>query len=154
MAKVSRATKTSQPATPSLADTASHPHQAGWFTILFYELSLWASQVSILLLYIRIWTFPYVHRAAYALLAIVMLYNIFVLATLATACVPLRAFWEFELQLQGAYCHSKDIYWANTYLHIITDFLIYLLPMPVIMRARFPRKQKILLFVLFAFGFL
>ena len=43
---------------------------------------------------------------------------------------------------------------ANTYLHIITDFLIYLLPMPVIFCLRFPRRQKVLLFVLFAFGFL
>jgi len=123
-------------------------------SILFYELSLWCSQVSILLLFLRIWTFPRVNRAAFLLLIVVMLYNAAVFATVLTACIPLRAFWDFELQRQGAYCHAKAIWWANTYVHVITDFMIYLIPMPVILRARFPRRQKILLFVLFAFGFL
>ncbi|KAK3360631.1 hypothetical protein B0T25DRAFT_496594 [Lasiosphaeria hispida] len=127
--------------------------KAGWLSILFYELSLWCSQVSILLLYIRIWTFPWVRRASYGLLALVMVYNVCVFVLVFTACVPLQAFWDFALQAQGAYCHSKDIWWANTYLHVITDFMIYLLPMPVIFQVRFPKRQKILLFVLFAFGF-
>ncbi|KAK4451283.1 hypothetical protein QBC34DRAFT_323039 [Podospora aff. communis PSN243] len=128
--------------------------KVGWVAILLYELSLWCSQVSILLLFLRIWTFPRVNRAAYYLLLLVMAYNIFVVITVLTACVPLRAFWDFELQFSGrAYCHSKRIWWANTYLHVVTDFMIYMIPMPVILRARFPKRQKILLFVLFAFGF-
>jgi hypothetical protein len=129
--------------------------QVGWAAILLYELSLWCSQVSILLLFLRIWTFPRINRAAYYLLILVMIYNILVFITVLTACVPLRAFWDFELQFSGrAYCHSKNIWWANTYLHVITDFMIYMIPMPVILRARFPKRQKILLFVLFALGFL
>jgi len=106
-----------------------------------------------MLLYIRIWKFPGVRRAAYALLALVMIYNILVIAMVATACIPLRAFWDFEL-MQTSYCHHKNVWWANTYMHIIVDFLIYLLPMPVIFKVRFQRRQKVLLFVLFAFGFL
>ena len=127
--------------------------QTGWLTLLFYELSLLFSQVSIMLLYLRIWNFPWVRRAAYGLLTLVVIYNILVIILVATACIPLRAFWDFELQ-QTSYCHAKDIWWANTYLHIIFDFLIYLLPMPVIFHVRFPKKQKVLLLVLFAFGFL
>ncbi|KAK3356514.1 hypothetical protein B0T25DRAFT_497110 [Lasiosphaeria hispida] len=114
--------------------------KAGWYTILFYELSLFCSQVSIMLLYIRIWTIPWVRRTAHVLLALVLVYNTLVVAMVATACVPLSAFWDFTIQ-------------ANTYLHVIVDFMIYLLPMPVILRVRFPRRQKALLLVLFAFGF-
>lgn len=48
--------------------------------------------MSILLLYIRIWRYPGVRHAAYWLLAIVMVYNIFVVATVATAvCAHARA---------------------------------------------------------------
>lgn len=85
-------------------------------------------------------------------MAIVALYNIFVTASVVTFCVPLQAFWDFSIK--GAYCHPKSVFWANTYMHIIVDFLIYLLPMPIILRVQFPRRQKVLLFVLFAFGFL
>lgn len=106
-----------------------------------------------MMLYIRIWTLPWVRRASYALLALVIAYNIFVVVIVATACVPLRAFWDYALQAEGAYCHAKSIWHANTYLHIIIDFMIYLLPMPVILGVRFPTKQKALLFFLFAFGF-
>ena len=136
---------------PLLTTTA----QAGWYTIFFYDLSLFCSQVSIMLLYIRIWNVPWVRRAAYILLAGVLTYNVFVMVVVLTACVPLHVFWEFELQLSGEfYCHKRSLWWANTYLHVIFDFFIYLLPMPVIFQVSFPKRQKVLLFVLFAFGFL
>ena len=153
MAKVSASP--SHPITKPTRETLKcHPSQSGWVSILFYELSLWCSQVSILLLYIRIWTYPWVQYTAKWLLAIVMVYNVLVTVAVCTACVPLSAFWDFTLQLSGkAYCHPKSIWWANTAMHVITDFLIYLLPMPVIFTVRFPKRQKALLFVLFAFGF-
>jgi hypothetical protein len=115
-------------------------------------MSLWFAQVSILMLYIRIWTYPWVRRAAHVLLAIVMLYNIFVFITVFTACIPLAAFWDFTIT--PAYCHSKNIWWANTYMHVITDFLIFCLPIPLIIMLKFPKKEKVILFFLFAFGFL
>ncbi|KAK4042050.1 hypothetical protein C8A01DRAFT_44933 [Parachaetomium inaequale] len=133
------------------AENFSPMAKAGWYTILSYELSLLCSQVTIMLLYIRIWTLPWVRRTAYGLLALAIIYNILVVAMVATACVPLSAFWGFSIK--SAYCHVKNIWWANTYLHIIIDFFIYLLPMPVILRVHFPNRQKVLLFVLFALGF-
>ena len=129
--------------------------QAGWYILFFYCISLCCSQVSIMLLYIRVWNLPWVRRVAYILLAFVLIYNALVVIMVLTACIPLRAFWDFELRMSGAaYCHDTRIWWANTYLHVIFDFFIYLLPMPVILRVQFPTRQKVLLFVLFAFGFL
>jgi hypothetical protein len=81
-----------------------------------------------------------------------MVYNICVVITVFTACIPLQAFWDATIQ--GAYCHALSIWWVIGSLHIVTDFTIYLLPMSVILQLRFPRRQKVLLLVLFAFGFL
>ena len=50
-------------------------------------------------------------------------------------------------------CDVRSIWHANTYLHIIIDCMIYLLPISFILRVLFPTKQKVLLFVFFAFGF-
>lgn len=117
-----------------------------------YELSLWLAQVSILMLYMRIWTYPWVRRLTYLMLATVTAYNIFVFVTIFTYCIPLQAVWD--LTITDKYCHSKNIWWANTYLHVATDFMIFCLPMPVIMTLKFPRRQRLILLFLFAFGFL
>lgn len=82
-----------------------------------------------------------------------MIYKTIIIAAVATACIPLQAFWDFELQ-KRSYCHAKAVWWFTTYMHVITDFLTYLLPMPIIFSVQFPKRQKILLFILFAFGFL
>ncbi|KAK3339821.1 hypothetical protein B0T25DRAFT_489625 [Lasiosphaeria hispida] len=128
-------------------------NKTGWYTIFFYELSRCCAQISITMLYIRIWNVPWARRAAYALLAVVVIYNVLTIVMVLTACVPLAAFWDFELLSRGAYCHNKSMWWAKTYLQVIVDFLIYLLPMPVIIRVKFQTRQKVLLFVLFAMGF-
>lgn len=104
------------------------------------------------MLYLRIWTYQYSRYATFALLGIVIIYNIYVLVSIFTACIPLEAFWNYTVH--ATYCHPKSVWWANTYLHIVTDILIFCLPMVVIFRLRFPRRQKIILFVLFAIGFL
>jgi len=106
------------------------------------------------MLYIRIWNVPWVRRTAYALMAIVVTYNVLTIIMVLTACVPLKAFWDLDVLSQGAYCHHKNLWWAKTYLQVIIDFLIYLLPMPVIIRVKFQTRQKVLLIVLFAMGFL
>lgn len=126
--------------------------QAGWIAILFYELSLWFSQTAILVLYLRIWTHPWMKRCTWALIAIITAYNIFVFVSIFTACIPLEAYWDFTVR--ASHCHPISVWLANTYLHIATDFLIYFLPMPIIFRLTLPRQQKALVFVLFAFGFL
>jgi len=114
-------------------------------------MSLWATKVSIMLLYLRILTYPWARKATYVLLVIVMLSNIEIIVSVLTACVPIQGWWDMTVK---AVCHTQDYYWANTGLHMITDFLIYLLPTPVIFTMRIPQKQKFLLYFIFAFGFL
>lgn len=104
-----------------------------------------------MLLYIRIWTHEYVRRAAYTLLAILILYDIFTLIIVFTACIPLQSFWDYEIP---GNCHPKSYWWAIVSMHIVLDFLIFCLPMPVIFNLNCSRRQKNLLYVLFAIGFL
>ena len=126
--------------------------KAGWASILIYSLSLWFSQTSILMLYLRIWTTPWVRKVTYAMLILVVVYNILVIITICTACIPLAAFWDFSIV--PTYCHPKRIWYTNTYVHIITDFLMFCIPIPVIVSLRFPKRQKYLLLFIFTFGFL
>lgn len=108
--------------------------------------------MSILLLFLRILTYHYARRATQAMIAIVVLSHLWVVATVVTTCIPLDAFWDPTVK--PTYCHPQQVWWANTGLNIATDFLIFVIPLPVIWQLQMPARQKILLLVLFALGFL
>lgn len=85
-------------------------------------------------------------------MAMVVLTGITGIGLIFTACIPLRAYWDTEVQ--ASYCHSIHAYLAILGIQLGTDFLIFLLPLPVIWSMRAPRDQKLLLLTLFSFGFL
>jgi hypothetical protein len=85
-------------------------------------------------------------------MAIVILTNgLWTLGTVVTACTPLRAFWEPALP--NASCLPSSYWFANTALHIGTDILLYILPLPVIINLQVKTRQKIALYSILALGF-
>ncbi|KAL2131606.1 hypothetical protein VTI74DRAFT_4822 [Chaetomium olivicolor] len=42
---------------------------------------------------------------------------------------------------------------GNSYAHIITDFMVFLLPNPFAAKLRLPKRQKIALMLVFCVGF-
>ncbi|KAK4182860.1 hypothetical protein QBC35DRAFT_140048 [Podospora australis] len=126
--------------------------RAAWYGILFYLLTLLFSKVSILLLYIHLFTFKWARLAGQILLGIVILTHMFMAVATFTACIPLNSYWDFTVKKN--YCHPQSIWWSNTGMHMVTDFLIFLLPMPVVWSIQLPRRQKFALSAVFGFGFL
>jgi hypothetical protein len=120
---------------------------------IVYVLTLMFTKLSILCLYIRVLTYGYVRRAAQVMLGVVLVSHLYILATLFTACIPLSAFWDLTPSRANAYCHPMSIYWSHAGLNIVTDFLIFILPLTVIHKIRTPRPQKIALVVIFLLAF-
>ena len=134
---------------PARADRNS---QASWATLLFYQLSLTCSKISILLLYRRVLTHSWARRAAWVLLAVVVIYNILYLVSTATLCIPIEALWNPAVKGR---CHTGPlIMWVAIGLHIVTDFLIFALPVPVVLSMTATQPQRIILLLIFALGFL
>ncbi|KAK0732010.1 hypothetical protein B0H67DRAFT_566439 [Lasiosphaeris hirsuta] len=125
--------------------------RAAWYGIVFYLLSLCFSKISILLLYIHIFAFKWARLAGQILLGIVIVSSLWMLIATVTACIPLQAYWDFTIA--KGYCHPQSVWWSNTGLHMATDFLIFLLPLPVVWTIMLPRRQKFALFGVFGFGF-
>ncbi|KAK0739394.1 hypothetical protein B0T21DRAFT_436214 [Apiosordaria backusii] len=127
--------------------------RAGWYTILWYLLSLLLTKLSILLLYLRILSYQHARYYAYAILFIVLITNgLWTLSTVVTACLPLAAFWD-RTSYPNAYCHPRSFWLGNTGLHIGTDILLYVLPLPVIVNLQVKLRQKMVLYGIFALGF-
>lgn len=127
--------------------------KGGWYTLLWYSLSLCFTKISILLLYLAIFSYHWVRIAGKVILAAVVISNAWILGVVFTACIPLEAYWDYTLR-ESAWCQPQPSWWANIGLHIATDFLIFLLPMPVITTLRLPRRQKYILVGVFTLGFL
>ena len=85
------------------------------------------------------------------LLAIVVISQLFILCVYFTGVIPLDSFWD--LSKQPLFVQSDQMYWACAGLHMSTDVLIFMLPLPIIMVLRIPRRQKIALCGVFSLGF-
>ncbi|KAK3943360.1 hypothetical protein QBC46DRAFT_377642 [Diplogelasinospora grovesii] len=125
--------------------------EAWWFTLLCYTLTLALTKISICLLYLTIFTFEWARRACYLVLAIVVISNMWATIAVFTACIPLQAFWDRTVI--ATYCQSEASWWANTGLAVGTDLLIFLLPIPMVLPLKLPRRQKVVVVGIFAVGF-
>lgn len=69
------------------------------------------------------------------------------------ACIPVQASWDKTIV--GAKCQTiavtRDM---NSIANIVTDFIILLMPLPVIWRLALPRDQKCVVSGIFSLGFL
>ncbi|CAK7199424.1 hypothetical protein SEUCBS139899_002104 [Sporothrix eucalyptigena] len=125
--------------------------EAQLISIFFYSLSLTFSKFSILALYLVVFPYSWVRSVSVFLIFVVAASQIWMLYVIFTACTPLQAFWDSTIV--GATCHPQAYWLANQYQLIATDFLIFLLPLPVVWRLKVRPGQKILLVFVFAMGF-
>ncbi|KAL2158839.1 hypothetical protein VTH06DRAFT_4031 [Thermothelomyces fergusii] len=136
-----------------LADVSKEEYSAyrkwSWIGTLCYNLSLCFTKLSILLLYLRVLTHDYIRKTTWAVMAIVAVYNAWGIGMYLTMCVPIAKVWKAELE---GYCHPTAVWWALTYLHIATDFLIFIIPTPVLVTMTVPLRRKIGLLIVFTFG--
>ncbi|WQF79207.1 hypothetical protein CDEST_04221 [Colletotrichum destructivum] len=128
--------------------------QTGIFTNIFYSVSITLTKISILLLYIRVLTYDLARLLAKILLAVVIVSHAWIIVSILTTCVPLQASWRWDPTDPPVYCHPPPVFWGNVCLHLATDFLIFLLPLPIISSMRLPRRQKTGLYFVFCLAFL
>ncbi|KAK3372287.1 hypothetical protein B0H63DRAFT_527138 [Podospora didyma] len=126
--------------------------QGFWFTVVTYQLTLALTKVSICLLYLKIFVYPWALRACRVLLGIVTLSSLWCIVTLLTACIPLQAFWDSSVK--GSFCHKPPVWWGVTGVPVFTDVLVCIFPIPMVIRLTLPRRQKILVVGVFTGGFL
>ncbi len=114
-------------------------------------ISLALTKISILVLYQRISTHHHARWVTWVMLVLTIAYNIAGFIVQMTTCIPLEKLWEPALYGK---CHPVTLAWAFIGLHVVTDFLIFALPIPIVALMTMSLRQKLLIVVLFALGFL
>ncbi|KAK4156609.1 hypothetical protein C8A00DRAFT_12471 [Chaetomidium leptoderma] len=121
-----------------------------WYTFLLYAASLSCSKISILLLYRRFLILGWARICNNVVLAIVVACSIWVMITSLINCIPLRAVWDKTIEGK---CLSLHVKYGSSYAHVITDFMIFVLPIPFVISLKLGRRQKIGLMLVFCVGF-
>jgi hypothetical protein len=83
-------------------------------------------------------------------LALVTACSTWVFITSFIDCIPLQAVWDKTI---AGKCLPLPVKIGNSYAHIITDFMIFFLPLPFVVRLRLGRRQKAGLLLVFCVGF-
>ncbi|KAL1837278.1 hypothetical protein VTJ49DRAFT_4064 [Mycothermus thermophilus] len=125
--------------------------QTEWLGMVWYVASLVIIKVSICLLYLRILRFRHARYVIWGLLAAVVIFALYGLYGIFTACRPLHLYWTYPPNSTGA-CRPKQDWIINTSFHIATDVIMYILPLPLVLRMRAPGGQKMVLYAILALG--
>jgi hypothetical protein len=106
--------------------------------------------MSVLLLYIRIFSIRKFRVVSQIVLGVVVAWTVaFFFATLFQ-CYPITAFVE---PFYGKKCIDTIAFWyAGGITDIVLDFIILILPIPMVLGLQLPLKQKLAVLLLFLLG--
>ncbi|KAL2801594.1 hypothetical protein BJX63DRAFT_442175 [Aspergillus granulosus] len=126
-------------------------------TRLLYVLSLLFVKMSLLIFYLRLDPRRAMKWTVYALLFVVVGVSIASFCVLAFSCFPPAKFWDLTGAAAGKCMdpvQQQIFYEANGILNIITDVLIYIVPIPMLWGVRISKRRKCAILGVFGLGIL
>lgn len=115
-----------------------------------YSISLFLTKVSILLLYLRLFPHPRFVKACWITIAVMGAFLFWTVFGFMFMCTPVRYFWNRSIE---GHCFNPEwVYFTNAPFNIVTDFVLFGLPLPILRELQLPRRQKTGLIILFAIG--
>ncbi|KAF6809057.1 integral membrane [Colletotrichum sojae] len=124
-----------------------------WVTSVFYINALAAAKLTFLFQYRRVLGVSRMRNVYNALIALIVIWAIAGDVFLCFSCIPLEGFWDPRVKVK---CVPNAHYgWVFSALfNILTDIIIFILPIPIIRKLKLPVSQKAFLIGIFSIGFL
>ncbi|KAL2277185.1 hypothetical protein FJTKL_00189 [Diaporthe vaccinii] len=121
-----------------------------WASILCYAVSLAAIKTSILLQFLRFLVGPRVTRFCWVMVGVCICYGIASVFATIFFCVPVSGFWSPSPTDK---CISRQGLWlTHSAINIVTDVIIFLIPVPTVLRLNMNMRQKIAVIGVFCVG--
>lgn len=119
--------------------------------VVLYCPSMMFAKLAVLLCYLRISPKKGFRMGVYVTMALVVAYNTALMLVLIFSCRPIAKSWDFTITT-GTCVNRPAVYISTGALNVVTDFLILLLPLPMIRGLQMPLRQKLLLGAIFSVG--
>jgi hypothetical protein len=120
---------------------------------LGYHVCIILLKSTFLLQFRRVFPLPTFQRLCNIFLAFLAVWAIGGLIGVATICLPISRNWDPREPIST--CEQRFWYWlAHGIVHVITDLLIFIMPMPMLKTLPLPPLHKVVLMGVFGLGFL
>ncbi|GKT44836.1 uncharacterized protein ColSpa_05017 [Colletotrichum spaethianum] len=118
--------------------------------ILNYNMGMNVAKVSFLLQYRRIFVSKVVQRVCFWAMVYVVIWACVQATLLGLSCLPI----SFIVPGTSSFClDTLSIWYFSSSMSLATDFMIFCIPLPSVLRLQLPKKQKGMLFCIFCMGF-
>jgi hypothetical protein len=119
---------------------------------IFYKLTINLTKLSILCLYLRIFTQPWFRHTCWSCVIVVSAYALASIVATIFQCIPLPHLWD-KTTYPIATCINVTAFWyANAIYNVITDIVILASVPGVVWKLKLPFRQKLGLTVVFGLG--
>ncbi|KAL2132608.1 hypothetical protein VTI74DRAFT_3598 [Chaetomium olivicolor] len=122
-----------------------------YISIVLYNGSLTATKLTFLLQYYRILGTGQMRMIIIAAFVLVAMWSISQLLVVIFTCTPIHKFWLPETP--GTCIPNLPFWYANAAGNIVTDVIVFVLPLPALTRLNLRRGQKLGLIGVFCLGF-
>ncbi|KAK4202334.1 hypothetical protein QBC40DRAFT_196362 [Triangularia verruculosa] len=110
------------------------------------------AKISILLSYLRLAPRgSWFRKLTHATMAFIALFNSAFIVVLFAQCRPTSSYWNILRSKQDCLPEGPPLI-TQASMTVVADFLVWVLPLPTLYKARLPLSQRIALIVLFSFG--
>ncbi|KAH8170403.1 hypothetical protein LIA77_09184 [Sarocladium implicatum] len=123
-----------------------------YVSIVFYNAALFAIKLTFLLGYWRIMAIQKMRKIFYICMTIVLGASFSQIFVQIWSCVPIEAFWD-PVNHPGRCIDNQTQWFSNAALNILTDLIVFILPLPVIGKLNLAKGQKYSLLGIFCLGF-
>ncbi|RSM10820.1 hypothetical protein CEP52_003390 [Fusarium oligoseptatum] len=126
--------------------------QIVWLSSIFYNACLGFIKISVLALYMRLGD-PKLRKVAFVMVGVVGCQAGANVLACIFQCSPIRGAYDVTILPKDKKCVDINaFYLANAAVNIMTDVLTYTLPIPLIVKLRVSRRQKISLAIILGLG--
>lgn len=111
--------------------------------VCIYAAAVTCTKTSIMVFYNRLFNLKI---SMYIMMPLIIGYFFAVIITIFVACRPLPYFWEqyiYPDTAQGTCVNTPKFFLGNGIGAVVIDFLILLVPVPIIWKLQMPRSQRI-----------
>lgn len=110
------------------------------------------SKASLLMFYLQISPQKYFRIAIWVTIGMVATYTIVIAGLLLFACRPIRAAWDPYQMLDGDCLDTAALYIAIAIANIVSDVILFIIPIPTLWGLKMPVAQKIGAAAMFGIG--
>ncbi|OHE92925.1 integral membrane protein [Colletotrichum orchidophilum] len=119
--------------------------------VAIYQAAYALIKSTFLLQYRRVFPLPAFQKLCNIFLVFIIAFGISQVISLCLACIPLKSLWDHTVP--GRCIRLLDWWMIGSSINLVTDIVIYVMPLPLLRTIPLPTRQKIVLMITFGLGF-